>query len=245
MIFPWLFHDPIPFSMTRKDQDAKYSNAANQIMYSLIQYLMQSVPCEHENTAWSYRVFSKTTLSKNIYWILYQSCWLIIQSLKFLSCPLLSLAMHLTCLRGGSNFSLQPALQDLLFPVAFLPWTLSSSVSWLSLISSPAEWHFASSPLFLQLSFSHHLDADNSIVSLSSNSLEVTLLWNNQAKSRMLCNLLKATRLSSFKFSISISELRTLNQHLWGYSPIGMSTGSSTAACLSNNRVQYPSICTL
>ena len=45
------FHDPIPISMTKKGRDANNSNAANQIMYSLIQYLMQTVPCEHENTA--------------------------------------------------------------------------------------------------------------------------------------------------------------------------------------------------
>ena len=66
MTFPWLFHDPIPFSMTKKGRDANDSNAANQVMYSLIQYLMQIVPCEIENTAWSYQVFSKTILSKNI-----------------------------------------------------------------------------------------------------------------------------------------------------------------------------------
>ena len=45
------FHDPIPFSMTRKGRDANASNAANQIMYFLIQYLVQSLPCEHEKTA--------------------------------------------------------------------------------------------------------------------------------------------------------------------------------------------------
>ena len=37
--------------MIKKGRDANDSNAANQIMYSLIQYLMQVVPCEYENTA--------------------------------------------------------------------------------------------------------------------------------------------------------------------------------------------------
>ena len=86
MTFPWLFHDSIPFSMTKKIWDTNDSNAANQIMYSLIQYLMQIVPCKHKNTASSYRVFIRQLWVK-IYRILCQSCLLIIHSLKFLSLP--------------------------------------------------------------------------------------------------------------------------------------------------------------
>ena len=81
--------------------------------------------------------------------------------------------MYSTFLGRESHFSLQPALQDLLLPDAFLSWTLVK-FSFLAFTS------FNSSSLFVQLSFSHNLDTDDSVVSPRSNALEAMLLWNNQ-----------------------------------------------------------------